>query len=205
MLGLNPEAICSLLTIFFLSYYARENVYPNFFNFFNFFNLFSVLMSSQVIITDEVITDQVIAADQTSCEKEEIKYEDKFLDAIRQMDNEYIFDENETEIERNKFDELLLLAQEEYNKKVNDVKDRIASIERIIKFNDSSDDEFCTVEYNENSENSQEDDHIKNLTEEKLELEKVLAELEKSQDINKLRLETCEKARQFVIDERENV
>ena len=135
MLGLNPESICSLLTIFFLSYYARENVYPKFFNFFNFFNLFSALMSSQVIITDEVITDQVIAADQTSCEKEEIKYEDKFLDAIRQMDNEYIFDENETEIERNKFDELLLLAQEEYNKKVNDVKDRIASIERIIKFN----------------------------------------------------------------------
>ena len=198
MLGLNPESICSLLTIFFLSYYARENVYPIFFNFVNFVNFLNLFSVSQVITGEQVITDK------TPCEKEEVKYEDKFLDAIRKMDNRYIFDENERELERNKFDELFLLAQEEYNKKANDVKDRISSIERIIKYNDSSDDEFCAVEYNENSENTdeEEDEHIKNLTEEKQGLEKVLAELEKSHDINKLRLETCEKARQFVIDER---
>jgi hypothetical protein len=199
MLGLNPESICSLLTIFFLSYYAQKNVYPiltKICDNYNFFKLFSV---SQVIITDQVIKDA------KPCEKEEVKYEDKFLVAIRKMDNRYIFDENERELERNKFDELFLLAQEEYNKKANDVKDRISSIERIIKYNDSSDDEFCTVEYNENSENSEtseDDEHIKNLTEEKVELEKVLTELNNTQNMEEIRLQIQEKARQFVIDVR---
>jgi hypothetical protein len=130
------------------------------------------------------------------------KYEDKFLDDIQKLNKDFIFDEKEEELQRNKFDEFFSLAQKEYNKKVNDIKDRIASIERILKFNDSSDDEFCNVKYSENSP-EEDDETIKNLNEEKVELEKSLSELiNNPQDIEKLRLESSLEAKKFVIDER---
>ena len=130
------------------------------------------------------------------------KYEDKFLNDIRKLNKEFVFDEKEEELERNKFDEIFLLVQKEFTKKMNDIKDRIASIERIIKYNDSSDEEFCTVKYSENPE-EEDDETIKSLTEEKVVLEKALSELiNNPQDIEKLRLESCLEARKFVIDER---
>jgi len=130
------------------------------------------------------------------------KYEDKFLNDIRKLDKEFVLDEKEEELQRTKFDEFFLLAQNDYTKKMNDIKDRIASIERIIKYNDSSDEEFCTVKYSENIE-EEDDETIKNLNEEKVELEKSLSEIiNNPQDIEKLRLESCLEARKFVIDER---
>jgi len=208
MLGLNPETICSLLTIFFLSYYARENMYPiltKMYNDYNFFKLFSALMSSQEIIVEQVITEQD-KNDEVPCKKEEPKYEDKFLDAIRKMNNEFIFDEKEKELEGNKFDEFLSLAQEEHKKKVIDIKDQIWSIEKEIEIQKSGDD-FFNVKYSESnsydetsSEDSLNKEAIKSMTEEKLALENVLMELESNNETNidDLRL----KARQFVIDER---
>ena len=212
MFGFNPESICSLLTIFFLSYYARENVYPiltKMVNDHNFFKLFTLLMSSQAIIseTKEDVVDQDIV---NTCEKEEPKYEDKFLDDIRKMDNVFVFDEKEQELQHNKFAEFLLLAQEEDRKKVYEVKRQINDVEKQIKRyerDSSSDDDFCNVEYNEfpeNEVNSLNKDAIYRLTEEKLEFEKVLSELINFQNIDELHLETQKKARQFVIDERLN-
>jgi hypothetical protein len=133
------------------------------------------------------------------------KYEDKFLEDIRKLNKEFVFDEKEEELERNKFDEFFLLSQKEYTKKMKDIKDRIASIELIIKYNDSSDEEFCTVKYSENSsdEKEQDDETIKDLTEEKVGLEKALSELiNNPQDIEKLQSEARLEARKFVIDER---
>jgi hypothetical protein len=133
------------------------------------------------------------------------KYEDKFLEDIRKLNKEFVFDEKEEELERNKFDEFFLLSQKEYTKKMKDIKDRIASIELIIKYNDSSDEEFCTVKYSENSsdEKEQDDETIKDLTEEKVGLEKALSELiNNPQDIDKLQSEARLEARKFVIDER---
>jgi hypothetical protein len=130
------------------------------------------------------------------------KYEDKFLEDIRKLNKEFVFDEKEEELERTKFDEIFLSAQKDYTKKMKDIKDRITSIERIIKYNDSSDEEFCTVKYSENPE-EEDDETIKSLTEEKVVLEKALSELlNNPQDTDKLRLEARLEARQFVIDER---
>jgi hypothetical protein len=129
------------------------------------------------------------------------KYEDKFLNDIRKLNNEFVFDEKEEELERNKFDEIFLLAQKDYTKKVNEVKDEIWSLEKEIEIQKSGDD-FFNVEYNENPE-EEDKDTIKSLTEEKVELEKALSELlNNPQDIDKLRLEAHLEARKFVIDER---
>ena len=203
MFGLNQGSIYSILTIIFFSYYARQKVYPiviKIYNDVNFFRLFTMLMSSKEILEeeDEKKPDDTPVAIMDVPEK----YEDKFLNDIRKLNKEFVFDEKEEELQRTKFDEIFLLAQKDYTKKMKDIKDRIASIERIIKYNDSSDEEFCTVKYSENPE-EEDDETIKSLTEEKVVLEKALSELlNNPQDTDKLRLEAHLEARKFVIDER---
>lgn len=207
MFELNQGSIYSILTIIFLSYYTREKMYPiliKIYNDVNFFRLFTLLMTSREIFEDDENTsnDNTDSNNETAKTVIPEKYEDKFLDDIQKLNKDFIFDEKEEELQRNKFDEFFSLAQKDYNKKVNDIKDRIASIERILKFNDSSDDEFCNVKYSENSP-EEDDETIKNLNEEKVELEKSLSELiNNPQDIEKLRLESSLEAKKFVIDER---
>jgi len=141
--------------------------------------------------------------------KPEIKYEDKFLEDVRKMNAEFVFDEKEKELELKKFDEFFLLVQEDYKNKVNDIKEKIVDIEKKIKKyeRDSSDDEFCSIEYCESDEEDNKalvlkNDTIKKLTDEILVLEKALIELNNSQNIEEIRLENLEKARKYVIDER---
>jgi len=202
MFGLNQGSIYSILTIFFLSYYARQKVYPiiiKIYNDVNFFGLFTMLMSSHVILEEEYEKkpdDNVVAITDVP-----EKYEDKFLEDIRKLNKEFVFDEKEEELERTKFDEIFLLAQKDYTKKVNEVKDEIWSLEKEIEIQKSGDD-FFNVKYSENLE-EEDDDTIKGLTEEKVGLEKTLSELlNNPQDIDKLRLEARLEARKFVIDER---
>ena len=203
MFGLNQGSIYSILTIIFFSYYARQKVYPiviKIYNDVNFFRLFTMLMSSKEILEE----DEEKKPDDTPVAIMDVpeKYEDKFLNDIRKLNKEFVLDEKEEELQRTKFDEIFLSAQKDYTKKMKDVKDRIASIERIIKYNDSSDEEFCTVKYSENPE-EEDDETIKSLTEEKVVLEKALSELlNNPQDTDKLRLEAHLEARKFVIDER---
>lgn len=204
MFGLNQGSIYSILTIFFLSYYARQKVYPiliKMYNNVNFFRLFTMIMSSQEMT--EILEENEKKPDDNQDAITDVpeKYEDKFLNDIRKLNNEFVFDEKEEELERNKFDEIFLLAQKDYTKKVNEVKDEIWSLEKEIEIQKSGDD-FFNVEYNENPE-EEDKDTIKGLTEEKVGLEKTLSELiNNPQDIEKLRLEAQEKARKFVIDER---
>jgi hypothetical protein len=204
MFGLNQGSIYSILTIIFLSYYTREKVYPiiiKIYNDINFFRLFTMIMSSQemneILEEDEKKPDDNVVAITDVPEK----YEDKFLEDIRKLNKEFVFDEKEEELERTKFDEIFLLAQKDYTKKVNEFKDKIWSLEKEIEIQKSGDD-FFNVEYNENPE-EEDKDTIKSLTEEKVELEKALSELlNNPQDIDKLRLEAHLEARKFVIDER---
>jgi hypothetical protein len=204
MFGLNQGSIYSILTIFFLSYYARQKVYPiliKIYNDVNFFRLFTMIMSSQemteILEEDEKKPDDNTVAIMDAPEK----YEDKFLNDIRKLNKEFVFDEKEEELERTKFDEFFSLAQEEHKKKLIDIKDKIWSIEREIEIQKSGDD-FFNVKYSEDSP-EEDDETIKSLTEEKVELEKSLSELiNNPQDIEKLRLESSLEARKFVIDER---
>ena len=130
MFDLNQGSIYSILTIIFLSYYTREKLCPlliKFYNDINFFRLFTMLMSSQAILEeDEKKPDDNTVAIMDAPEK----YEDKFLNDIRKLNKEFVFDEKEEELERTKFDEIFLLAQEEHKKKLIDIKDKIWSIER---------------------------------------------------------------------------
>ena len=222
MIGLDEDSMYSLLFIFFLTYCMRGKVYPiltKMYNDYNFFKLFSVIMSSQVINIEDNDTSNSNSDSNSDniVEKIEPKYEDKFLDDIRKMTNVYIFDEKEEELYCNKSAELFLLVQEEDKKKIIENKDKIADIGKQIKIYESEE-EFCNIKYNENDKDSSEDkedyiehsiEHslnkgaIERLTDEKVELEKILHELlNNERNMDELRLETQAKARQFVIDER---
>ena len=221
-LDLDEDSMYSLLFIIFLSYCMRGKVYPiltKMYNDYNFFKLFSAIMSSQVINIEDNDTSNSNSNRNSDniVEKIEHKYEDKFLDDIRKMTNAYIFDEKEEELYCNKSAELFLLVQEEDKKKVIENKDKIADIGKQIKIYESEE-EFCNIKYNENDKDSIEDkedyiehsiEHslnkgaIERLTDEKVELEKILHELlNNERNMDELRLETQAKARQFVIDER---
>ena len=201
MFGLNQGSIYSILTIIFLSYYARQKMYPfliKFYNDINFFRLFTMIMSSQEILEED---EQKPDDNRAAIDNVPEKYEDKFLEDIRKLNKEFVFDEKEEELERTKFDEIFSLAQEEHKKKLIDIKDKIWSIEREIEIQKSGDD-FFNVKYSEDSP-EEDDETIKSLTEEKLGLEKALLELiNNPQDIEKLQSAARLKARQFVIDER---
>ena len=222
MIGLDEDSMYSLLFIFFLTYCMRGKVYPiltKMYNDYNFFKLFSAIMSSQVINIEDNDTSNSNSDSNSDniVEKIEPKYEDKFLDDIRKMTNAYIFDEKEEELYCNKSTELFLLVQEEDKKKIIENKDKIADIGKQIKIYESEE-EFCNIKYNENDKDSSEDkedyiehsiEHslnkgaIERLTDEKVELEKILHELlNNERNMDELRLETQAKARQFVIDER---
>ena len=221
MLGLlNQETIYSLLTIFFLSYYVRGKIQPivtQFYNNLNFFNLFSVLMTSQDMtkifeLENSDTNNQQIEINNQEM-KPEMKYENKFLDDIRKLNKEFIFDEKELELEKNKFNEFFLLAQDDYLnklKEIKEIKDKMSSNElEIKKCEQNSDDEFCTIDYCENDEQDEKDEKgikqntIKMLLEESLELGKTLLEItDNLQDIDKLSIKSQEMAKQFVIDDR---
>ena len=100
MIGLDEESMYSLLFIFFLTYCMRGKVYPiltKMYNDYNFFKLFTLIMSSQVINIQDTDNDNDNNAvnNDKIVEKVEPRYEDKFLDDIRKMTKEYIFDEKE--------------------------------------------------------------------------------------------------------------
>ena len=222
MLGLlNQETIYSLLTIFFLSYYVRGKIQPivtQFYNNLNFFNLFSVLMTSQDMtkifeLENSDTNNQQIEMNNPEMNNPEMKYENKFLDDIRKLNKEFIFDEKELELEKNKFNEFFLLAQDDYLnklKEIKEIKDKMSSNElEIKKCEQNSDDEFCTIDYCENDEQDEKDEKgikqntIKRLLEESLELGKTLLEItDNLQDIDKLSIKSQEMAKQFVIDDR---
>ena len=96
MFGLNQGSIYSILTIIFLSYYTREKVYPiliKFYNDINFFRLFTMIMSSQEM--NEILEDDEKKPDDNVVAITDVpeKYEDKFLEDIRKLNKEFVFDE----------------------------------------------------------------------------------------------------------------
>jgi len=62
--------------------------------------------------------------------KPEIIYEDKFLEDIRKMNKEYIFDDDEKVEEGKKFIELLNKASDERVYQISQINDKMAQIER---------------------------------------------------------------------------
>ena len=115
---------------------------------------------------DEVKEEKPIEEEEKPVEEEkpEVKYEDKFLDNIRKMNKEYVFDDAEKIEEGKQYLELLKKASDERILQLTQIRDSISQIElKLIKY--EVDVDYCTCD---------DDDEDVNLGETKEERIKVL-------------------------------
>jgi len=156
---------------------------------------------------DEVKEEKPLEEEKPVEPKPEIKYEDKFLEDIRKMNKEYVFDSNEKIEEGKKYLELLKKASDERLSQLTQIRDSISQIElKLIKY--EVDVDYCTCDDDDEDVNLGETkeerikilgNQLKELKEEKQKLEELFQSkkyIEESLDkIN-------EEARKFVIDKR---
>ncbi len=74
------------------------------------------------------------------------KYEDKYLDEFRKMDNELILDEKEQELKRQKYNDYLNETRVFFIDKIEEINKKIQQIKnKLVKY-EGSEDEFCILD-----------------------------------------------------------
>ena len=68
----------------------------------------------------------------------EFKYEDKYLDDIRKLNKEFIFDDEEKELEEKNKDDILTTQNNKFKEKINGVNVRLKEIETELKNTDTA-------------------------------------------------------------------
>ena len=198
------EVLCSLLTIFFLTYYLSPAKLRDFYN--KVASFASEEIENESTESDDVVVD---------VKKPELKYEDKYLEDIKKMNSDFIFDEKEQYLEKSKTHEFFLLAKNEYYEEIKEIKDKLGYIEsQLAEYKEydyceikNSCENDCTYDSNSESELKKTNEIIVNrLTAESLDLEKTLSDIydiiDTSEGIIELNKNAQEKASQFVINER---
>ena len=117
MLFFDKETLCTLLTIIFLTYYFSPEKLRQFYGKF-------ALAASKEEIEDEINNVALLGEENPT-----LKYEDKYLEDIKNMSTEYIFDEFEKELEKSKANEFFLLEKNEYHENIIEIKDKLGEIE----------------------------------------------------------------------------
>ena len=122
--------------------------------------------------------------------KPELKYEDKYLEQLRKLSKDYIFNEEESAEEERKFNEIFTTLNNNYKTEIDNLNKRSVIIESIFK-NDNQDDEneklLLLEEYNSLI------DQLNKLLNINLEEQK-----------NEFMVEAKEEARKYIINEKLN-
>ena len=139
--------------------------------------------------------------------KPEVKYEDKFLEAIRKMNKEYVLDDAEKIEEGKQYLELLKKASDERIHQIIQIRDSISQIEiKLIKYD--SDQDYCICDDDDEDVNLGEtkEERIKTLTTQLKELRDEKNKLDDLFQSKKYIEESLDKineeARKFIIDKR---
>lgn len=202
----------TLFLIWFINKVGIQNVFimlnrfhqhaTDFLNYYN-THLYPMYFSQQSEIKDE--SQEQVKEEDTP--KPEIKYEDKFLEDIRKMNKEYVFNDDEKFEEGQKFIELFNKASDERVYQINLINDKMAQIEiKLTKYEGESDYCICDDDEEDIGLGETKEDRINTLVKQQIELsneKKKLVELFESQkyieeDLIKLK----DEAKQFVIDKR---
>ena len=229
----NPETIYTLFGIYIVAYFVCDDVN-------NLFYWSALFMRSKLFNTNNLINDNlnndpnndpnndnqseniVLTNESIS----QIRYEHKYLEDVKNLPNQFYFNEQDIVIQNIKFNDFLSLAKEEYYKQEEEIKDKIAIIDiELEKHKESSDEEFCKIEKfgenvddknndandtndtNDTNENIDTNDTImKKLMDQKLDLKNSLLEIHEIIETPELSSELInnanEYAKKFVIDER---
>jgi hypothetical protein len=121
------------------------------YDFLNFFvKLYYQINIFQNICRDEGIDIKELQDEEPKPEK---KYEDKYLDEIRKLNKEFIFDENEESLKLQKYLEIFKILTEKNTNKLNEIKGKLNLIKlKIVKYQESNEDEYCVYDENEDDE-----------------------------------------------------
>jgi len=204
MIFFEKDIIYTILSILFLTYYFSPEKYDYIYNQF----LLFITKKQNLDLKNNAIVDSDSVEIQVNSDfKLQVKYEDKYLDDIKNLSSEFVFDDSEKELEMVKINEFFLLEKNEYYEKINEIKTKMGEIE--TQLSEYKNEDYCNIEnYCENdiNTNNTNENIIKNLTEESLLLENSLSKLyniiESSQGLSELNKNAEKKAKQFVIDVR---
>ena len=137
------------------------------------------------------------------------KYEDKYLNEIRKLNKEFVFDEKETQLEGEKFIEFYTSISKGYFDKWVKITDELGQIEVKLTKYEANDDDYCICDDDENEDGhlgETKEERIKSLLKQQTELWKVEKELklesESEEGKQKIIKEAKEMARNFVIKQR---
>ena len=138
------------------------------------------------------------------------KYEDKYLEDIRKLSKEFIFDENEEKLIGVKIKEFHTSLMEEYFNKLKEIRSTISeTAEQITKY-ESFDDDYCICDNNDDDEDSHfvetKKERVTFLLEEQNKLRnkenELKQEYESVEGVEKITKIVEELSRKFVIDKR---
>ena len=217
MLLLNQETMYSLLVIFFFMYYIPPYKVKYA------FHLFTSFMASLPSFNELYIMDDDNGSSDNDNDSAEVtvkpKYEDKYLDHIRHLPREFIFNEEEKALEQSQMNDFYLILINEYNDKIKEIKNNIHKGElelEELEHKQGSDEDFCNIEEKDNeiqinTEDKHEDEDKKNqmIMSVKLDLEQLNENLTKmnnmietQEGLDEIKTKSEEMARQHIIDKR---
>jgi hypothetical protein len=140
--------------------------------------------------------------------KPEPKYEDKYLNEIRNLSKEYVFDEKEEKLKNQKNIEFQQIIKKEYLDKIEEFKDKLGKIEIKLTKYESSDEDYCICDDEDDDSNLglTKDERIKTLLEEQKDIfnkEITLKQEYESEEGQKTNIKKAEEmSRNFIINQR---
>ena len=207
MVLLSKEVVLSLIVLYFFSNYKAKyslffmmmNCYQVADNFMNFVN--SVLAPEYFQLNDETKTDDIKEE-----LKPEAKYEDKYLENIRNLDNEYKFDDEDELTKNEKYNHFLSVLKkdkiETYLNKLNEIEEKLTKYEK-------SEDDYCISDSGDDEDIEMvktKEERVKILLEEKAtvlnEYNKLITYLESNEGEKELMTEAIDLATKYVIDKK---
>jgi hypothetical protein len=143
-------------------------------------------------------------------ESPEPKYDDKYLEEIRKLSKEFIFDENEKKLIGEKFLEFhTSLMEEEYFVKLKEIKTKMDEVAEKLNKYESSDDDYCICDDDKDKDShlgETKKERVTFLLEEQNNLRnkenELKQEYESDEGVEKFIKRVEELSRKFVIDER---
>jgi hypothetical protein len=170
-------------------------------------NVYNSVMYPLYFSLEDDLKDETTEEVKPEEPKPEVKYEDKFLEDIRKMNKEYVFDDAEKLEEGKQYIELLKKASDERVYQLTQIRNSISQIEiKLIKYD--SDEDYCTCDDDDEDVNLGETKEerikvlvtqLKELKEEKQKLEELF---QSKKYIEESLLKINEEARKFIIDKR---
>jgi hypothetical protein len=204
----NQETLYTIMSIYFVAYFVSND--------FRELVTWPVLyVRSKLMLESGNRSEDDTNNDTNDCllgeeERPEPKYEDKYLEDIRKLSKEFIFDENEEKLIGLKFIEFhTSLMEEEYFDKLKEIRTKMDEIaEKLTKY-EGSDDDYCICD-----DDNDEDLHLGETKKERVTFlleeqnnlrnkeNELKQEYESDEGIEKFIKRIDELSKKFVIDER---